>query len=70
MRFFFNAYGILKLIFKKKDGIFVGRFDEKYTVFAKNPVTNKVSPLLTFFMKVIIGEVEFYIIKNPRVEFI
>ena len=38
-----NAYGILKLIFKKKNNIFYGRFSEPNPVTTTNPITNKVS---------------------------
>ena len=41
--FFYNAYGILKLLFQKKNGYFVGRFHERFPITAKNPVTNSVS---------------------------
>ena len=51
---FFNLYGVLKLLFKKKDQNFVGRFHEKYPISVKNPITNAR----------IIGEVEFYRITN------
>jgi hypothetical protein len=40
---FFNAYGILKLLFKKKGLEFVGRFHEKFPITVKNPITNNVS---------------------------
>ena len=36
-------YGILKLLFQKKDNQFVGRFHDKYAIVAKNPITNSVS---------------------------
>ena len=41
--FYYNAYGILKLLFQKKNGYFVGRFHERFPITAKNPVTNSVS---------------------------
>ena len=37
---FFNAYSILKLIFKKRGGDFVGRFHDTYPITVKNPITN------------------------------
>ena len=40
---FFNAYGILKLLFKKRENEFVGRFHERFPITAKNPITNCVS---------------------------
>jgi hypothetical protein len=40
---FFNAYGIMKLIFKKKRDEFVGRFHHQFPITAKNPLTNNVS---------------------------
>lgn len=40
---FFNAYGILKLIFKKRRGEIVGRFHHSNPLSAKNPLTNSVS---------------------------
>ena len=41
----FNAYGIMKLIFKKKGRSgFVGRYHDVYPIHAKNPITNAVSP--------------------------
>lgn len=40
---FFNAYGVLKLIFKKKGEEVVGRFHYQHPVSAKNPMTNNVS---------------------------
>jgi hypothetical protein len=46
----FNAYGILKLLFQRKGDEFVGRWHEKHPIAPKNPLTNKR----------IIGEVEFY----------
>ena len=52
---FFNAYSILKLIFKKKNADFVGRFDLMNPLTAINPLTNSR----------LIGEVEFYKIENP-----
>lgn len=55
---FFNAYGILKLLFKKRESEFVGRFHERYPITAKNPITNCR----------IVGEVEFYKITNQRIE--
>ena len=62
---FFNVYGILKLLFQKKDNQFVGRFHDKYAIVAKNPVTNSVSKQLNLkFLQRIIGEVEFYKISN------
>ena len=43
---FFNAYGILKLIFKKRGASgFVGRYHDTYPIHAKNPITNAVSLL-------------------------
>ena len=55
---FFNAYSILKIIFKKRNNEFVGRFHERWPITAKNPKTNCR----------IIGEVEFYKIVNHRIE--
>jgi len=43
---FFNAYGILKLLFKKKQEELVGRFHEKFPIAVKNPITNSVSAYL------------------------
>ena len=40
---FFNAYGILKLIFKKRGADFIGRFHDRYPITVKNPITNCVS---------------------------
>ena len=40
---FFNAYGILKLLFKKRGGEFIGRFHDRYPITVKNPKTNCVS---------------------------
>lgn len=42
---FFNAYGILRLIFKKRQEDIVGRFHHKYPMSAKNPLTNNVSAI-------------------------
>ena len=39
---FFNIYGILKIIFKKKREEVVGRFHQKYPISSKNPLTNQV----------------------------
>lgn len=52
---FFNAFSILKLIFKKKGDDFIGRFNTDNPVAAINPLTNSR----------LIGEVEFFIIRNP-----
>ncbi|TNV79911.1 hypothetical protein FGO68_gene15764 [Halteria grandinella] len=52
---FFNAYGIMKLIFKKRRDEIVGRFHHNHPMSAKNPLTNNL----------IIGEVEFFLFKNP-----
>lgn len=54
---FFNAYGILKLLFKKRGEEFIGRFHDRYPITVKNPITNCR----------IIGEVEFYKITNQRI---
>ena len=40
---FFNAYGILKLLFKKRGEEFIGRFHDRYPITVKNPITNCVS---------------------------
>jgi hypothetical protein len=40
---FFNAYGILKLLFKRRQNELVGRFHERYPISVKNPITNSVS---------------------------
>ncbi len=41
---YFSAYGVLKLLFKKKgNDCFVGRYHDKFPISAKNPVTNAVS---------------------------
>ena len=37
---FFNAYGIMRLIFKKKGTEVVGRFHHLHPLTAKNPLTN------------------------------
>lgn len=37
---FFNAYGIMKILFKKKGNDIVGRFHHIHPVSAKNPLTN------------------------------
>ena len=43
-RHYFSAYGVLKLLFKKKGSdCFVGRYHDKFPISAKNPVTNAVS---------------------------
>lgn len=55
---FFNAYSVLKLIFKKKNQEFVGRFDLVNPLTAINPLTNSR----------LIGEVEFYKIENPYLQ--
>lgn len=39
---FFNAYGILRVIFKKRREEIVGRFHHQYPMAAKNPLTNNV----------------------------
>eukprot|EP00347_Sterkiella_histriomuscorum_P005984 403354518 len=52
---FFNVHGIMKLLFKKKGTEIVGRFHSKNPIQSKNPLTNQQ----------IIGEVEFYIVRNP-----
>ena len=52
---YFNAFSILKLIFKKKGDEFIGRFNTENPITAINPLTNAR----------LIGEVEFFIIKNP-----
>jgi hypothetical protein len=47
---FFSAYGILKLIFKKKgEHGFVGRFHDKFPISARNPITNAVSYVFNQF---------------------
>ena len=51
----FNVYTIIKLLFKKKDGEFIGRFHHLYPITAVNPLTNNR----------IIGEVLFFKIENP-----
>ena len=59
--FYYNAYSILRLLFKKKNDSsheFVGRFHEVYPITVKNPSTNAR----------IVGEVEFYKITNRLVE--
>ena len=40
---FYNVYGILKLLFKKRGEQFVGRFHDTYPITVKNPITNSVS---------------------------
>jgi hypothetical protein len=40
---YFNAYSIIKLMFKKKNDEYVGRFHEKHSISAMNPLTNSVS---------------------------
>jgi len=44
---FFNAYGILRLLFKKKQEELVGRFHEQFPIAVKNPITNSVSAQAT-----------------------
>ena len=39
---FYNIYGILKLLFKKRNEEIVGRFHHKYIISVKNPITNAV----------------------------
>lgn len=55
---FYNAYSIIRLLFKKRNNMFVGRFHETYPITVKNPATNGR----------IVGEVEFYKITNQRIE--
>ena len=43
---FFAAYGIMKLIFKKRRDEIVGRFHHEHPISAKNPLTNNVLVLL------------------------
>ena len=52
---YFNIYSIIKLLFKKKDDEFIGRFDPQYPITSTNPLTNSR----------LAGEVEFYFIENP-----
>lgn len=40
---YFNAYSILKLIFKRRGTEYVGRFHDRYPITVKNPITNLVS---------------------------
>lgn len=42
---FYNAYGILALIFYKKREEVVGRFHHQHPISAKNPMTNQVKLL-------------------------
>lgn len=56
--FYYNAYSILRLLFKKKNDQFVGRFHERYPITVKNPITNAK----------IVGEVFFFKITNKRIE--
>ena len=51
----FNVYTIIKLLFKKKNEEFIGRFHHLYPITAVNPLTNSR----------IIGEVLFFKIENP-----
>lgn len=37
---FFNLFGIMKILFKKKGSEIVGRFHHKHPISAKNPLTN------------------------------
>lgn len=46
----FNIYSIMKILFKKKDGEYIGRFHQKYPITAANPLTNSR----------IVGEVLFF----------
>lgn len=39
---FYNAYGILGLIYQKRRDEIVGRFHHLYPISAKNPMTNQV----------------------------
>jgi hypothetical protein len=56
---YFNAMGILKIIFQKKGADqFVGRFHDRFPISARNPVTNQR----------IIDEVVFYIIENQHLK--
>lgn len=56
---YFNAMGILKIIFQKKGAAqFVGRFHDRFPISARNPVTNQR----------IIDEVVFYIIENQQLK--
>ena len=45
----------MKIIFKKKDGEYVGRFHQKHPITAGNPLTNSR----------IVGEVLFFKVENP-----
>ena len=56
--FYYNAYSILRLLFKKKNDQFVGRFHERYPITVKNPITNAK----------IVGEVYFFKITNKRIQ--
>jgi hypothetical protein len=46
---------VLKILFRKRGDVWVGRFDKDAPISALNPLTNAK----------IIGEVEFYKIENP-----
>ena len=46
---FFNLYGIMKILFKKRRDEIVGRFHHKYAMSAKNPLTNQVRVLCLKF---------------------
>ena len=54
----FNVFSIIKLIFKKKNDEFIGRFHQTHSISAKNPLTNSR----------LIGEIEFYLIENPYLQ--
>jgi len=44
---FFNVYGIMKILFKKRRDEIVGRFHPKFAISAKNPLTNQVSQIFS-----------------------
>lgn len=55
---FFSAFSVIKLIFKKKGEEIISRFHGTCGISAKNPITNHT----------IVGEVEFYLIRNIYLE--
>lgn len=55
---FFCIYSVMKMIFKKKGAETISRFHPTCAISAKNPMTNHT----------IVGEVEFYVLKNIYLE--
>lgn len=55
-QFFFDAFQLNKLIFKKKNNELIGRHDKASPISVINPLTNTL----------IVGEVEYFLVKNSE----